>query len=107
MQWEVRAIYNWWEGDMFGLPLCELHSLMALFNTDVDLLRSPMRQVRQKVDSEMRGLKVQEGIFPAPLSSSSAQSCLQDTRGLIKNDQQAHKDECMKNQGMEGGGFFL
>lgn len=39
MQRELRAIYPWWEGDMSGSPLSELHSLVALFNTDVDLLR--------------------------------------------------------------------
>lgn len=41
----------------------------------------PLRQVRQEVDSEVRGLKVQEEKVPATLSSSSVPSCLQESRG--------------------------
>lgn len=36
---------------------------------------SPLSQVRQEVDSKVRGPKVQEGKVPAPLSSS-VKSCL-------------------------------
>lgn len=56
-----------------------------------------MRQVRQEVDSEVRGLKVQEGKVPAPLSSSSAPSCLHGWRRVKKiiiiKKIKAHKDE--------------
>lgn len=74
----------------------------------------PLRQARQEVDSEVRGLKVQEGKVPAPLSSSSAPSCLQEWRGLNKKKKKKKENKHTrmnvqdKNQGMEGGeGFFL
>lgn len=72
------------------LPVSCWHFL----NTDVDLLwwkqqswgrGVPLRQVRQEVDSKVRGPKVQEGKVPAALSSSSVASCLL-MGGLKKNN---------------------